>query len=162
MKPMNKIFRIVLCTLFLFLISCDPWVQVHINRGQAILRSGIPSKGDTREDVYPSRLVGIIDSVKQDSIAVMSFYAINLEIGGGWVDYALNLKIKNTSLDTLGFDYELSDNRTDTASSKRKKYNFSVVQLAPNAQIVHRIDSIFQFRPYDNLLFSMKNLSRKK
>lgn len=91
----------------------------------------------------------------------MDFYTICI-YGGGWSPYALKLKVKNLSLDTLSFDYTLKDIRTASGFPKRQDYINSIVRLAPNGLIEQRMDTVYGDKAFDGLEFSMSNLTRKR
>lgn len=168
MKLKKAIRLLSLGLLVLSLLSCapDPWVAVHINRGTALTTPRIPTDGAIEESPYSSRNLGIIDSALMERVAIMDFYSIRI-FSSGWYSYALKLKIKNISSDTLSFDYTLKDVRTNTMNTypynpKRKDYFNSVTRLAPNTLIEHRMDSVFGDKALDSLSLSVRNLTRKK
>lgn len=163
MKLKNAIGLLFLGLLAQILVSCDPWVAVHVARGTA-LTTIKPLDGAYDESPYSSRTIGIIDSVQMERVAILDFYTIRIFSGDSWYYYALKLKIKNISMDTLSFDYVLRDIHTDTinAPPRRKDYLNSVTRLAPNTLIEHRMDSIYGYQAFDSVSFSLKNLTRKK
>ncbi len=163
MKLKNAIGLLYLGLLVQILVSCDSY-WTHQGRQTALNTPIIPTNGAIEESSYSSRTIGIIDSVQMERVGILDFYTIRVFSGSSWYYYALKLKIKNISMDTLSFDYVLKDIHTDTinARPRRKDYLNSVTRLAPNTLIEHRMDSIYGYQAFDSVSFSLKNLTRKK
>ena len=164
MKLKNAIGLLCLGLLTQILVSCDDSYWTHQGKQAALNRSIIPTDGAIEESPYSSRNLGIIDSVHMERVAVMDFYSIRILSGYSWHSYALKLKIKNISTDTLSFDYTLKDIHTDTVNGFpiRKDYLSSVTRLAPNTLIEQKMDTVYGNKGLDSLSFSMRNFTRKK
>jgi hypothetical protein len=163
MKLKNAIGLLCLGLLAQILVSCYDSYWTHQGRQAALNTPIIPTDGAIEESPYSSRNLGIIDSVQMERVAVMDFYSIRI-FSNGWYPYALKLKIKNISTDTLSFDYTLKDIHTDTVNGFpiRKDYLSSVTRLAPNTLIEQKMDTVYGNKGLDSLSFSMRNLAREK